>query len=56
MSEALVRDNKKGYTKSLTREKNDPDGKAIETDLIFPRPARASCQGKTRREPYPHAL
>jgi hypothetical protein len=49
------RDSKKGCTKSLIREKNDPVGKAIETGLILPRPAQDSFQGKTHRGPYRHA-
>jgi hypothetical protein len=31
MPEEFEQDSKKGYTKSLIREKNAPDGKAIET-------------------------
>jgi hypothetical protein len=55
MPEEFERDSKKGCTKSLIREKNAPDGKAIETGLILPCPVRASFQGKSRRGPYPHA-
>jgi hypothetical protein len=55
MPEEFERNSKKEGTKSLIREKNDPDGKAIETGLILSRPVRASFQGKTRRGRYPHA-
>lgn len=55
MPEEFERNSKKGYTKSLIREKNDPGVKAIETGLIFPRPTRAFFQDKTHRGPYPHA-
>jgi hypothetical protein len=49
------RDSKKGCTKSLIREKNDPVGKTIETGLILSHQAQASSQGKTHRGPYRHA-
>jgi len=55
MPAEFERDSKKGCTKSLIREKNGPNGKAIGTDLILSRLARASFQGKTRKGPYPHA-
>jgi hypothetical protein len=55
MPEELERDSKKEDTTSLIREKNDPDGKAIETGLILSLPARTSFQGKMHRGLYPHA-
>jgi hypothetical protein len=42
MPEEFEQDSKKGCTKSLIREKNAPDGKALETGLLLPCPVRAS--------------
>jgi hypothetical protein len=39
MPEEIEQDSKTGCTKTLIRKKNDPDGKAIESGLIRPRPA-----------------
>jgi hypothetical protein len=39
MPEEIEQDSKTGCTKILIRKKNDPDGKAIESGLIRPRPA-----------------
>jgi hypothetical protein len=55
MPAELGRDSKKGCTKSLIQEKNDPVGKTIETGLILSHQAQASSQGKTHRGPYRHA-